>query len=199
MILLILNILALVILTHAYVPQLKTTFKTRATEGVSIFFWLLISLSTSYSLFNLLATGNAEWYTYLAQFINAGVALLLFVWITGLRVRWELTLFITLLYIFLNVYAYQSLPLVVTQTVATIAVILAYVDQIAHFIRTKRADGTNPFLYYYFALGLSVLLSIMFMTDVSMHVIVTELVNITLLLVCGIMSQILGKNNKNKI
>lgn len=195
----ILNIVALIILAHAYVPQLKTTFRTKATEGVSPFFWLLISLSTSYSLFNLLATGNAEWYSYLGQFLNAGVAFILFIWLTKLKHSGIITVCMTLLYILLNYNIYNMFVLEVTQTIATIAIILAYIDQIVHFIRTKRADGTNPFLYYYFALGLSVLVSIMFMTDVSFHVILTELVNIVLLLVCGIMSQILGKNKKNKI
>lgn len=199
MTLMILNIAALIILAHAYVPQLKTTYKTRSVEGVSLFFWVLISLSTSYSLFNLLATGNAEWYTYLAQFINAGIAFLLFIWITRLRFQWEITLLIVLFYVFGNAYIYQTLPLEITQSIASIAVVLAYIDQIAHFMRTKNADGTNPYLYYYFALGLTLLVTIMFMTEVSFHVIATELINIILLGVCGIMSQKLEKINKNKL
>lgn len=195
MILLLLNIAVVIILTHAYVPQLRTTYKTRSAEGVSPLFWLLISLSTSYSLFNLLATGNAEAYTYLGQFINATVALVLFIWITKLKYRWEVTVFVSLLYIFMNGYVYITFNLEVTQTIATIAIIIAYIDQVVHFIKSKNAEGTNPLLYFYFALGLSLLMIIMITTGASIHVIVTEAMNISLLIVCGCLSKKYKQNN----
>ena len=195
MILLLLNIAVVVILTHAYVPQLRTTYKTRTAEGVSPFFWLLISLSTSYSLFNILATGQADWFTYLGQFINATVALVLFIWITKLKYRWEVTVFVSLLYIFMNGYVYITFNLEVTQTIATIAIIIAYIDQVVHFIKSKNAEGTNPLLYFYFALGLSLLMIIMITTGASIHVIITEAVNISLLIVCGCLSKKYKQNN----
>jgi len=195
MILLLLNIAVVVILTHAYVPQLRTTYKTRTAEGVSPFFWLLISLSTSYSLFNILATGQSDWFTYLGQFINATVAFILFVWITKLKYRWEVTLFVTLLYVLINLYVHSVVTLELSQSIATIAIIAAYFDQILHFIKNKNSVGTNPLLYLYFALGLILLTTIMFMTSVSIYVIITELVNITLLLICGILSKKYQQNN----
>ncbi|QSN68531.1 hypothetical protein JTZ62_05070 [Mammaliicoccus sciuri] len=195
MILLLLNIAVVIILTHAYVPQLRTTYKTRTAEGVSPLFWLLISLSTSYSLFNILATGQADWFTYLGQFINATVAFILFVWITKLKYRWEVTLFVTLLYVFMNLYVHNVVTLELSQSIATIAIIAAYFDQILHFIKNKNAVGTNPLLYLYFALGLILLTIIMFMTSVTIYVIVTELVNITLLLICGALSKKYQQNN----
>lgn len=195
MILLLLNIAVVIILTHAYVPQLRTTYKTSSAEGVSPFFWILISLSTSYSLFNLLVTGDATWYMYLGQFINATVALVLFIWITKLKYRWEVTVFVSLLYIFMNGYVYITFNLEVTQTIATIAIIIAYIDQVVHFIKSKNAEGTNPLLYFYFALGLSLLMIIMIRTGASIHVIVTEAVNISLLIVCGCLSKKYKQNN----
>lgn len=195
MILLLLNIAVVIILTHAYVPQLRTTYKTKIAEGVSPLFWLLISLSTSYSLFNLLATGDATWYTYLGQIINATVALVLFIWITKLKYRWEVTVFVSLLYIFMNGYVYITFNLEVTQTIATIAIIIAYIDQVVHFIKSKNAEGTNPLLYFYFALGLSLLMIIMITTGASIHVIITEAVNISLLIVCGCLSKKYKQNN----
>lgn len=195
MILLLLNIAVVIILTHAYVPQLRTTYKTRTAEGVSPFFWLLISLSTSYSLFNLLATGNAEAYTYLGQFINASVALILFIWITKLKYRWEVTLFVSLIYILMNIYVYSIFTLEVTQTIATVAIVLAYIDQVIHFVKSKNSEGTNPLLYFYFALGLSLLMVIMILTSASIHVIITEAANITLLIMCGLLSKKYKQNN----
>lgn len=195
MILLLLNIAVVIILTHAYVPQLRTTYKTRTAEGVSPLFWLLISLSTSYSLYNLLATGEAIWFNYLGQFINATVALILFIWITKLKYRWEVTLFVSLVYILMNIYVHSIFTLEVTQTIATIAIVIAYIDQIVHFIRSKNSEGTNPLLYFYFALGLSLLMIIMIITGASIHVIITEAVNITLLIVCGCLSKKYIQNN----
>lgn len=195
MILLLLNIAVVIILTHAYVPQLRTTYKTKTAEGVSPFFWLLISLSTSYSLFNILATGQADWFTYLGQFINATVAFILFVWITKLKYRWEVTLFVILFYVFINLYVHSMVTLELSQSIATIAIIAAYFDQILHFIKNKNSVGTNPLLYLYFALGLILLTIIMFMTSVTIYVIVTELVNITLLLICGDLSKKYQQNN----
>lgn len=193
MLLLTLNIAIIAIFTLAYVPQLKTTATTKSTDGVSPFFWALVSLSTSYSLYNVIATGNAEWYVYVGQIINAGIAVLLFAWITGLRYRLVPTLLIVTVYAVINFAVHQAVSLETSQSIATAAIILAYVDQLAHFIRKRNAEGTNPKLYFMFAQGLALLTVVMAVTDVSIHVIITELVNITLLLICGVLSHRLQK------
>lgn len=193
MLLLTLNIAIIAIFTLAYVPQLKTTATTKSTDGVSPFFWALVSLSTSYSLYNVIATGNAEWYVYVGQIINAGIAALLFAWITGLRYRLVPTLVIVTVYAVINFAVHQAVSLETSQSIATAAIILAYVDQLAHFIRKRNAEGTNPKLYFMFAQGLALLTVVMAITDVSIHVIITEVVNITLLLICGILSHRLQK------
>lgn len=193
MLLLMLNIAIIAIFTLAYVPQLKTTATTKSTDGVSPFFWALVSLSTSYSLYNVIATGSAEWYVYVGQIINAGIAVLLFAWITGLRYRLVPTLVIVTVYAVINIAVHQACSLETSQSIATVAIILAYVDQLTHFIRKRNAEGTNPKLYFMFALGLGLLTVVMAITDVSIHVIITELVNITLLLICGVLSHRLQK------
>lgn len=174
-------------------PQLKTTATTKSTDGVSPFFWALVSLSTSYSLYNVIATGNAEWYVYVGQIINVGIAVLLFAWITGLRYRLVPTLLIVTVYAVINFAVHQAVSLETSQSIATVAIILAYVDQLTHFIRKRNAEGTNSKLYFMFAQGLALLTVVMAITDVSIHVIITEVVNITLLLICGMLSHRLQK------
>ncbi len=188
-----LNIAVTVIFVIAYVPQLKETYYAKTVKGVSLYFWLLVSLSTSYSLYNLLITGNAEWYVYLGQFINAIVAFILFVWVNKIKFGWGNASVYTLVYVLFNFSLHTLLNLELSQAVATIAIIAAYIDQLLHFYKTKSAEGTNPLLYFFFALGLSLLVVIMVLTQASIHVIITECFNITLLLVCGVWSIILKK------
>lgn len=192
----ILNILVVIILTYAYVPQLRTTFSTKSVDGVSVMFWYFISVSTAISLYNLLLSGSGEWYIYLGQIINASIALILFIWINLKKLTLEQTMLITAGHILTLFIALEIFPLAMTQLLATFAILSAYLDQIKHFYKTKKADGTNPKLYFYFALGLTLLVIIMFLTHVSVHVIITELINIALLLICGIYSHKLLKTNK---
>lgn len=183
-----LNIFVVVIFSIAYIPQLKTTYKTESVEGVSTMFWYCVSVSTAISLYNLLLTGSGEWYVYLGQIINAGVAFILFVWINNKKLTSELTLLVAIGHVLLMYIVLAMLPLPLVQLLATIAIIVAYVDQIKHFIKTKNAEGTNPLLYFFFALGLVLLLIIMILTNASFHIMITESANIILLLVCGVLS-----------
>lgn len=189
-----LNVLATTILAMAYVPQIKTTYRIKSVEGVSVFFWYFISLSTAISLHNLLESGSAPFYVYLGQIINASVAFLLFTWINQKKLPLDKLVYVTLGHLVSMFVLLYWLPLPVTQFIATTAIILAYIDQIKHFVKTKTSLGTNPNLYYFFAFGLIVLVAIMFMTHVSPHVIATELINIVLLIVCGLLSQRYKKN-----
>lgn len=183
-----LNIFVVVIFSIAYIPQLKTTYKTTSVEGVSTLFWYCVSVSTAISLYNLLLTGSGEWYVYLGQIINAGVAFILFVWINNKKLTSELTLLVAIGHVLLMYIVLTLFPLPLVQLLATIAIIVAYVDQIKHFVKTKNAEGTNPLLYFFFALGLTLLLAIMILTNASFHIMITESANILLLLICGVLS-----------
>lgn len=183
-----LNIFVVIIFAIAYIPQLRTTSKTTSVEGVSTMFWYCVSVSTAISLYNLLLTGSGEWYVYLGQIINAGVAFILFVWINSKKLTSELTLLVVIGHVLLMYIVLAMFPLPLVQLLATIAIVVAYVDQIKHFIKTKNAEGTNPLLYFFFALGLVLLLVIMILTNASFHIMITESANIILLLVCGVLS-----------
>ncbi|WBF81171.1 hypothetical protein FMLHJGGC_00118 [Staphylococcus phage BSwM-KMM1] len=71
-----------------------------------------------------------------------------------------------------------------TQTVATITIILAYVTQITTFYKTKSAEGTNRFLFLIIGLGLASLIASMVLTHTYVHIIATEFVNFVLILIC---------------
>ena len=85
--LLTLNLLVVLIFATAYYNQLKSIFYSKNLTGISSMFWYLVSFSTLFSLLNVLRTGNAEWYIYLGQFINAGVALIIVIWINFRRLE----------------------------------------------------------------------------------------------------------------
>ncbi|MDK1672796.1 PQ-loop domain-containing transporter [Staphylococcus saprophyticus] len=192
----ILSIIVPVLFILAYTPQLITTYKTKNATGVSKLFWFLVSLSTLYSLLNVLKTGNAEWYTYFGQFINAGIAFLLVIWINKIKSDLANSLIITVLYSTIALCLYFLVNLEVSQTIATIAILLAYVDQIGHFIRSKDSTGTNPLLFVIFAIGLVLLITIMLFTGVSLHIIGTECTNVILLIICAFLSKKYLKKSK---
>ena len=180
--LLTLNLLVVLIFVTAYYNQLKSIFYSKNLTGISSMFWYLVSFSTLFSLLNVLRTGNAEWYIYLGQFINAGVALIIVIWLNFKRLE--------------KLVIFSHLSLEVSQTVATVSIVLAYIDQIIHFIRKKTSEGANPLLYLFFAIGLSLLVTIFSLTGVSIHIIITEVANICLLLTCFILAKVYSKNKK---
>lgn len=197
MIVLALNLVLLTLLTAAFLPQSVALFKTKVADGVSPFFWLLISLSTSYSLFNLLSSGNGEWYSYLGQIINAGMSFIILARVLYIRYGVSVKgLAFLIAYMVVNGTVYYFTSLEVSQSIATAAIVAAYVDQLIHFARKRTADGTKPSLYFLFAAGLALLVVIMVLTNASIYVVITEVVNIILLLICGTMSTVLGRKNK---
>lgn len=193
----ILNISVVVIFAVAYSPQIYTTIKGNDYSGVSEEFWYYIAISTVISLHNLLMTGHAEWYIYMGQIINATIAFTFFMWFNFVfNKNDKLMLLAYILGYFVGVPVITNfVPIHWSQSFASITIILAYIHQISHFIRAKKSDGTNPLLYLLFTLGLGILTVIMFITNVSTHVIATELINIALLFTCFILS-IKYKNKK---
>ena len=174
--LLTLNLLVVLIFATAYYNQLKSIFYSKNLTGISSMFWYLVSFSTLFSLLNVLRTGNAEWYIYLGQFINAGVALIIVIWLNFKRLEKPIAVIFSLLYILLALVIFSHLSLEVSQTVATVSIVLAYIDQIIHFIRKK-----------------SLLVTIFSLTGVSIHIIITEVANICLLLTCFVLAKVYSK------
>lgn len=187
---LLLNILSSFILIVAYVPQITELRKTKNADGVSNLFWVSISLSTSYSLFNLFVT-DTHYYVMITQFFNAAIAF--YVLQKVLRLKSSDWLPWVLFYIVINLLLYLSFPVEITQNIATIAIVLAYLDQIYHFVKNKDATGTNPIMYLLFSTALILLTISMSISGVNVFIIITEVTNSVLLLICLILSIIYRK------
>lgn len=182
---LLLNILSSLILIIAYVPQITELRKTKNADGVSNLFWVFISLSTSYSLFNLFVT-DAHYYVMITQFFNAVIAF--YVLQKVLKLKSKDWLPYLLFYIVVNLVLYLSFPIEITQNIATIAIVLAYLDQVYHFVKNKDATGTNPIMYLLFSTALILLTISMSISGVHIFIVITEFTNSVLLLVCLILS-----------
>ena len=120
---------------------------------------------------------------------NLALALVMLTWKNLLR-HGAIGILYTILYIVANliIYFILGLPLHVLQTIATISIILAYIDQIIRFTVRKTSDGTSPFLYLILGLAILFLVLNLLLTDAYIHVIITEVVNMILIFICCVMS-----------
>ena len=81
-----------------------------------------------------------------------------------------------------------SIPYDIIQNVSTVMIIVAYISQIIKFRKLKTSAGTELLLYLLFALGMTILLTQMIITNVPNTVIITETTNIILLITCAILN-----------
>ena len=78
-----------------------------------------------------------------------------------------------------------TLPLEITQSLSSLAIVVAYVTQLITLIKSPKVSGVSPSLYILIALGLGIMATKMFVTEVTPYIITTELINIALLLTCA--------------
>lgn len=169
-----------ILITIGYIPGLKSLVKDSNVNGVSRWFWYLIITTVSISFYNLLHTESTNF-----QIISVGINLLLGIvclFVVVVRKKdWFIFVFIVILSLFLLTFGSK---VEVTQTIATLTIILAYISQIIQFYKTKQSDGTNKWLYLIIGFAIGLLSVSMVLTDTSAHIIVTELVNMLLILIC---------------
>lgn len=190
-----------IILTLGYLPQLFRFNRTRGNlEGVSLLFWTLIFTAVGITALNLITT-KADLILIIIQVANALLALLIIIYVVSnlRRVKQIKTFLMSPVFygvaVVLVAYVLQyALPLEISQGLATIFIVIAYVHQLAHIIRAKSVYGLSEWLFFMIAIGLSIIATKMFVTEVSPHIIFTELVNIVLLLACAFLT--IYKKNK---
>lgn len=188
------SLLITIVFIFAYIPQTRELISIKTAAGVSPLFWAFIALSTTLSAYNAVTTGNGGTSTYYGAIYNASMALILFDRV--LTLRYGKTFFtgsyfivaLTIIYVLHSILAVQY-----SQLMATVSIVAAYVAQLRHFAVKRTAEGTKPSLYFLFAFGLTLLTYVMAITDVSIYVIMTEIVNVILLLICGTVSTILKR------
>ena len=193
----ILSVLSPIFYVLGYLPGLRTMYKEKTTEGIGRYFWELVTLTISYSYYTLLIT-NADLFNITVVAINLVFAVILLTYKNIIKYSLLKGIVYTLLYFVVNlsIYFLLGIPISVLQTIATISIILAYVDQILHFIIYKTAKGTNRNLYLIIGIGILLLTLSLIINGAYLHVIITEVVNLVLILICYVLAILYSKRDK---
>lgn len=173
-----------IILTVGYLPQIIKLKKTGNTAGISLVFWYLIFSAVTITALNLVNTG-APLVLIIIQAANALLAGAIIGMIYYCRDTFKYVVLIGAIS-FLLFIGVTSLPIEFSQTVSTVFIVTAYASQLITLIKAESVEGVSAWLYILIALGLGIMATKMFITDVSIHIIVTELVNISLLVACAV-------------
>lgn len=172
-----------IILTIGYLPQLVKLKQTKDTNGISMLFWYLIALAVSITAINLVLD-SAPLVLIVIQVANATLAIVVLLAVHLLRQQY-LWMFSPTIILIAIILLSNVLPLETTQSVASIAIVAAYISQLVVLFVSKNVSGVSPTLYLLIALGLAIMATKMFVTKVSLYIITTELINIGLLLLCA--------------
>lgn len=170
-----------------YLPGLRAMYIDKSVEGVSQFFWELVLTTVSFSFYTLIVTG-ADIVNIFVVGCNMFLALVMLAWKNMLRYQ-AIGVLYTMLYIVINLMVYFTfgISLHILQSIATLTIILAYVDQIIRFSVRKTAVGTSPLLYFILGMAILFLILNLILTHAYIHVIITEAVNLVLIMICFFM------------
>lgn len=179
----IITVIGGIILTLGYLPQLVKLKQTGDTSGINNSFWYLITIAVTITAINLIAD-SAPVILIIIQITNAILAgvVLMAVHLYRGQDKWLLAPVV----IFIVMIALTTtLPLEITQSLSSLAIVVAYVTQLITLVKSPKVSGVSPSLYILIALGLGIMATKMFVTEVTPYIITTELINITLLLICA--------------
>jgi|GEM_PF-2590424 ORF061 len=176
-----------VLVIVGYIPALISLIKDKSLNGVSSSFWYLISITVGISFYNIILTGGTR-FQVISLFLNFFLGVICLLVLNYRKFKFHgiiyTIMFLLALYLFLGLLT----SIEITQTVASVSIVLAYVGQIYKFVKSKSSSGTNKWLYLLIGVGLLSLITSMVLTDVSNHIIITELINFILILICYFMS-----------
>lgn len=182
-ILTLITIIGGVILTLGYLPQLVKLKQTGDTNGINNSFWYLITIAVTITAINLIAD-SAPMILIIIQIINAILAGVVLMFVHFYRGQNKWLLAPTVIFIVMILLT-ATLPLEITQSLSSLAIVVAYVTQLITLVKSPKVSGVSPSLYILIALGLGIMATKMFVTEVTPYIITTELINIALLLTCA--------------
>lgn len=173
-----------ILVVVGYFPGLKSIIKEKHLTGVNSSFWYLVNTTVGISFYNLFILQE-----HIFQICAVGINLLLGLlcllivnykkqYVKGLVYTLVFILFLGAFVVWLHQYPQIS------QSVATVSIILAYIGQVFTFYNKKTSSGTNKWLYLLIGLGLSLLIISMILTNTYTPIVITELVNFVLIMVC---------------
>lgn len=177
-----------------YLFQLYKILKEEDLSGLSLMFFLFISMSTTITSSNL-HEADVVWYVLYPQYINFSVALLIFCivivkkegWLTLWNIAWA---FSFSMYVFIH-YAPNEL----IQHGATFGIALAYIGQILYTITTKNVKGISPILFIAFGVGLMIMTINIVITGAPIYTAYTEITNICMIIIMLILFKKYKKND----
>ncbi|WWT40461.1 hypothetical protein [Staphylococcus phage PT94] len=180
----------------SYFPQLKSLYNNKNIKGVSILFWVLISVATAITFHNL-ASSNAVWYVVIPQFINAFIALTILLLVSFKKGDIGTMFIYLMVYVFvITVFVFQD-NLDFIQHSASALIFLAYLYQIIKMVVSKTSEGVNFLLFIGFGLGLGIMATNILLTGAPIEAAITELVNLTM--ICIATGVTLFYNYKKKL
>lgn len=194
----IITIIGGIILTVGYIPQLIKLFRTEETAGINNGFWYLITTAVAITAVNLIVD-SAPMVLIIIQIANAMLAGVVLLTVHFYRKEYDLMNLPVLLVLSAILIAGVILPLEVTQSIASLAIVTAYVTQLVTLFKAPSVAGVAPSLYLLIAIGLGIMATKMFVTEVSIYIITTELVNTTLLLLCASVSFFYQHRNAKEV
>lgn len=179
---LVLGIIVSITFLLAYIPQLKSLKNSSDIGGVSIFFWMLIALSTATTASNLWEA-HAVWFVFVPQYINSTIALVILLWVAWKKESLYGFWIVLMIYSFLiSIFAFR-LDNTFVQHCASIFVFIAYLEQIVHILVKKTTEGINPLLYIGFAIGLGTMAFNIVATGAPVSAAITELTNCFMIII----------------
>lgn len=191
------TVLGGIILTVGYLPQIFKLYQTGNTDGISLLFWYFIFSAVSITAINLILTA-APVILIVIQLSNALLAAVVVGMVYYYKDQFKFVVMVGFLTLVLTVLV-VSLPIEVTQTTSTVLIVAAYVIQLITLIKAESVQGVSAWLFLLIALGLGIMATKMFITEVSIHIIVTEIVNISLLIACAAITFYFQHREINKL
>lgn len=180
----ILALLYTVLMIIGYIPGISGMIKSKDVKGISDNFWLLITVTVSIVFHNLLLSEVPP-----QQIIAVGLNLL-FAIICLFLYEYKKSGFSGVLFaVFYMSVIYFGLMITksninLTQTVAHVTIILAYAGQIYRLYVVRSTEGLNKNLFLIMGTGMACLIISLFMTGAPLQVILTEFINLVLVVIC---------------
>lgn len=179
-----LALLYAVLMIAGYIPGIRGMLKSKDVKGVSDNFWFLIAVTVTIIFHNLLLSEVP-----LHQIVAVGLNLL-FAIICLLLYEYKKSgfsgIFLTVFFMLLIYYGLMITKshINLTQTVAHVTIILAYAGQIYRLYAVRSIEGLNKNLFLIMGTGMTCLIISLLMTGAPLQVILTEFINLVLVVIC---------------
>lgn len=181
-----------ILLLGGYAPQIIKLHKTKIPTGISVLFWVMIAIGCTSILINMHIQDSPKevQFTQLLNAIGAWYTLSLVMYCRHIRgektkMNRGVTFVFCAIFIVILTITYNK-PIEqfghALQVLGTVALLTAYLPQIIHLYKVKDATGISRWLYVVLSVGLLCVTVNMIITNTSIGIIITEFVNIALLL-----------------